>query len=93
MVLPGKLQRFAIQFAGLSRVAALVGNAGEHKEPDTDTARARDFILKGRMKEARDILEPKVIDKKLYAPGIGIVQELSQSGPLETAALVSITRP
>jgi hypothetical protein len=36
-------------------------------------------------------LEPKVLDKKLYAPGIGIVQELSQSGPLETAALVSVT--
>jgi hypothetical protein len=36
-------------------------------------------------------LEPKVIDKKLYAPGIGIVQELSQSGPKETAALISVT--
>jgi hypothetical protein len=36
-------------------------------------------------------LEPKVLDKKLYAPRIGIVQELSQSGPLETAQLISIT--
>jgi hypothetical protein len=36
-------------------------------------------------------LEPKVIDKKLYAPGIGIVQELSQSGPRETAQLISVT--
>jgi hypothetical protein len=36
-------------------------------------------------------LEPKVLDKKLYAPGIGIVQELSQSGPNETAELISVT--
>jgi hypothetical protein len=36
-------------------------------------------------------LEPKVLDKKFYAPGIDIVQELSQSGPLETANLVSVT--
>jgi hypothetical protein len=32
-----------------------------------------------------------VIDKKLYAAGIGIVQELSVSGPNETAELVSVT--
>jgi hypothetical protein len=36
-------------------------------------------------------LEPKVIDKKLYAAGIGIVQELSVSGANETAELVSVT--
>jgi hypothetical protein len=35
-------------------------------------------------------LEPGVIDQKLYAPGIGIVRELSQKGPLEVARLVSV---
>lgn len=37
---------------------------GEHKEPETDAARARDHLLKHRLKEAREILEPKVIDGK-----------------------------
>ena len=35
-------------------------------------------------------LEPGVIDKKIYAPGIGIVLEQSQKGPLEVAKLVSV---
>jgi hypothetical protein len=35
-------------------------------------------------------LEPGVIDQKIYAPGIGIVRELSQRGPLEVARLVSV---
>lgn len=35
-------------------------------------------------------LEPGVIDQKIYAPGIGIVRELSQKGPLEVARLVSV---
>jgi hypothetical protein len=34
-------------------------------------------------------LEPGVIDKKYYVRGIGVVAELSASGPLETAKLVS----
>lgn len=37
---------------------------GEHKEPDSDAARARDLYLKKKTKEARDILEPKVVDGK-----------------------------
>lgn len=35
-------------------------------------------------------LEPGVIDQKIYAPGIGIVRERSQWGPLEVARLVSV---
>jgi hypothetical protein len=35
-------------------------------------------------------LEPGVIDQKIYAPGIGIVRELSQKGPLEVTRLVSV---
>jgi hypothetical protein len=36
-------------------------------------------------------LEPGVIDQKIYAPGLGIVSERSQKGPLEVAQLVSVT--
>jgi hypothetical protein len=36
-------------------------------------------------------LEPDVIDQKVYAPGIGIVSELSRTGPLEIAKLVSVS--
>ena len=39
-------------------------DAGEHKEPDTDFVRARAHLLGDRLKEAREILEPKVIDGK-----------------------------
>jgi hypothetical protein len=38
-------------------------------------------------------LEPKVVDKKVYARGYGIVQEVSRSGPHETAELVRVHRP
>ena len=38
-------------------------------------------------------LEPKVIDKKFYASGIGLVLEASASGPNERAGLVSIAKP
>jgi hypothetical protein len=37
-------------------------------------------------------LEPDVIDKKVYAPGIGVVIEQSAHGPLEFAQLVSVHR-
>jgi len=36
------------------------------------------------------VLEPNVIDKKIYAPGLGIVKEQSVQGPLEVATLVSV---
>ena len=35
-------------------------------------------------------LEPKVVDQKVYAPGLGIVKEQSVQGPLEVATLVSV---
>jgi hypothetical protein len=38
-------------------------------------------------------LEPDVIDTKYYAPGIGIVKEVSVTGPHELAELVSFTKP
>jgi hypothetical protein len=36
-------------------------------------------------------IEPTVVDKKVYAPGIGIVLETSLSGGVEVAKLVSVT--
>jgi hypothetical protein len=36
------------------------------------------------------VLEPKVIDKKIYAPGLGIVREEAVQGPQEVATLVSV---
>jgi hypothetical protein len=36
------------------------------------------------------VLEPTVIDKKIYAPGLGIVKEQSVQGPLEVATLVGV---
>ena len=35
-------------------------------------------------------LEPNVIDKKVYAPGIGVAIEQAVHGPVETARLVSV---
>ena len=36
----------------------------EHKEPDTELARARDLVLKLQFDEARKTLEPKILDGK-----------------------------
>jgi hypothetical protein len=36
------------------------------------------------------VLEPRVLDKKVYAPGLGIVMEEAALGPKETATLVSV---
>jgi hypothetical protein len=38
-------------------------------------------------------IEPGAYDKKVYAPGIGIVLERSLTGPHEFAELVSVTGP
>jgi hypothetical protein len=37
-------------------------------------------------------LEPNVIDRKVYAPGVGIVSELAVHGPAEVAKLVKVIR-
>jgi hypothetical protein len=36
-------------------------------------------------------IEPKVVDRKIYAPGVGIVMETALTGPQEIAKLVSMT--
>ena len=51
-------------------------DAGEHKEPDSDAARARDLLLKHKLKEARDILEPKVIDNKASKDEIRLLRNV-----------------
>jgi hypothetical protein len=38
-------------------------------------------------------LEPNVIDRKIYAKGLGIVREASATGPNEVSELVSVHRP
>jgi len=38
-------------------------------------------------------LEPKIIDRKAYAKGIGLVTEVSATGPRETAELVRVRFP
>lgn len=37
------------------------------------------------------VLEPDVVDEKVYGPGLGIVSEKSLTGPTETAKLVSVS--
>jgi hypothetical protein len=37
-------------------------------------------------------IEPKVVDQKLYAPGVGIVLETALAGPPEVAKLVKVIR-
>jgi hypothetical protein len=54
-----------LKFDAGAAVARDGGNgAMEHKEPDTDLAKARDFVLKQEYDSARKILEPKVLDGK-----------------------------
>ena len=36
-------------------------------------------------------IEPNVVDRKIYGPGIGIVMETALTGPQEVARLVSMT--
>lgn len=49
---------------------------GEHKEPETDLARARDLTLKGQYREARDMLEPKVLDGKASKAEIRLLRSV-----------------
>lgn len=58
-----KLKRKIKFDAGPSEpVAAAAPSAIEHKEPDSDLAKARDLLLKMRLADARKILEQKVLD-------------------------------
>ena len=50
--------------------------SGEHKEPDSDAARARDHLLKRQFDEARKILEPKVLDGKASKEEIRLLKSV-----------------
>jgi hypothetical protein len=50
--------------------------APEHKEPDNDFAKARDLYLKKKPKDARDILEPKVVDGKASKEEIRLLKTI-----------------
>lgn len=50
--------------------------SGEHKEPESDAARARDHLLKHQLEEARAILEPKVIDGKASKEEIRLLKSV-----------------
>ncbi len=51
---------------------------GEHKEPDTDVARARDLVLKSKLDDARKILEPKVLDGKASREEIRLLKTVCE---------------
>jgi len=48
----------------------------EHKEPDTDAAKARDLFLKKRTAEARDVLEHKVVDGKASKEEVRLLRSI-----------------
>ena len=48
----------------------------EHKEPDTDAAKARDLFLKKKNKEARDVLEQKVVDGRASKDEIRLLKAI-----------------
>lgn len=50
----------------------------EHREPDTELARARDMVLKMHFAEARKVLEPKVIDGKATREEIRLLKTICE---------------
>jgi len=52
---------------------------GEHEEPATDLARARDLTLKGQYTEARGILEPKLLDGKASKAEIRLLRTVCKN--------------
>lgn len=71
-----------IELDGGARVAvagapsALAGQ--EHKEPDTELARARDLVLKMQYEPARKVLEPKVLDGKASREEIRMLKTICE---------------
>jgi hypothetical protein len=52
--------------------------APEHKEPDSDLARARDLVLKTQLDPARKTLEPKVLDGKASREEIRLLKTICE---------------
>jgi hypothetical protein len=72
----GKRLGRKLRFDGGTPRSASLFDAGQHQEPATDAARARDLILKRRTKEARSILEPKLIDGRASSEEIRLLRGL-----------------
>lgn len=60
--------------------AGLLGQAPapEHKEPDSELARARDLVLKMQYEPARKALEPKVLDGKASREEIRMLKTICE---------------
>jgi hypothetical protein len=58
--------------------AASASVGSEHKEPETDLARARDLVLKNDYENARKTLEPKVLDGKASREEIRMLKTICQ---------------
>jgi len=69
-----------IKFDGGAPVASAKGidAGGEHHEPDTELARARDLVLKTQLEPARKLLEPKVLDGKASREEIRMLKTICQ---------------
>jgi hypothetical protein len=65
---------------GAGRSAADAGAVAgqEHKEPDTELAKARDLVLKKQFDIARKSLEPKVLDGKASREEIRLLQTICE---------------
>lgn len=68
---------------GVARASTDAGKPGavagqEHKEPDTELARARDLVLKKQFDIARKSLEPKVLDGKASREEIRLLQNICE---------------
>ena len=50
----------------------------EHKEPDTELARARDLVLKMQFEPARKMLEPRVLDGKASREEIRMLKTICE---------------
>lgn len=53
-------------------------DAGVHKEPDTDAARARAMFLSGDLKGAHELLEPKLLANKANKEEIRILKQVCE---------------
>jgi hypothetical protein len=80
-----KLGRMIKYDAGAQDTAGGVGGAGgstalgpEHKEPDSELARARDLVLKMQYEPARKQLEPKVLDGKASREEIRMLKTICE---------------
>lgn len=73
-----KLEAGAPSGAANTFPGGAVSVGGEHKEPDSDLARARDLVLKMKYEPARKALEPKVLDGKASREEIRLLKTICE---------------